>query len=471
MSDKVEGMTLPHKHFPNNAGHTSNNEIANFMIGKHFRVLTKEVTIAPPGALRGRLPKGHEYPFRQKLKVYDSPGDPFAPALSFLQHGEEIWCTGFANFAGQTWVQHLCDESKRGMSAGGVDSPKQEPFWGWVPMDLHGTRWLFCLEGVREATFDDLKSMNTRSMNLKTPNNPTGEKHPLGPVEEGQNAAAEELLRAELLQAHREAELLAPPGYDFGNLFALVLRGKVASYKVFETADSLCCLCEWPEAPFHCLLLPKQASSGVEDLSEAAAAKVFKDLPKLVAAVQRASGAIGVKVTTSSSSQHLFASGPDGKVPPRRAVQHTHVHVVPCFEGDPAGLARAYGGGAELLRSMTSMPPAAPAEAAAPSVKSSTVMSTAANDYSHYQDVFDKENEGGEKNKNQYQNEGEKPEGIAASLFGSPEISPKEQAAPSGNNKKANPQESKGGGFEAGRRLSAAEAEHTLMRLLGEFHA
>jgi len=41
----------------------------------------------------------------------------------------------YRNFAGQTWVQHLVDESKRGLYKG--DEPK-EPYLAWSPQDLAG---------------------------------------------------------------------------------------------------------------------------------------------------------------------------------------------------------------------------------------------------------------------------------------------------------------------------------------------
>lgn len=241
----------------------------------------------------------------------------------------------------------------------------------------------------------------------------------------------------------REVELLEPPGYDHGNLYAQILSGKIPSYAVFETDAALCMLYEWPEAPFHCLLLPKAASRGVDDLSEAAAAGTFRLLPRLVAAVLRASGAGGVQVTTSSSAGQgggafggafggVVARGGPGGVP-RRFVPHTAVHVVPCFEGDAEGLARAHGGLPELLQAMTA-PAATKATSSEGDSDCDTDTSTGGDEGG---DVRADEDGGGE---------------------GGGGATPSSTTVPS----------PPGSSFEAGRRLTPAEAEYTLMRLQRE---
>lgn len=59
----------------------------------------------------------------------------------------------FKDFAGQTWVQHVVDESKQGLyltSSSDEDNDDknklpQPPYVGWSSMDYGGARWLKCL--------------------------------------------------------------------------------------------------------------------------------------------------------------------------------------------------------------------------------------------------------------------------------------------------------------------------------------
>jgi len=218
------------------------------------------------------------------LKVYGEAGDPYGEVLSFLRHGDEIACTGYRNFAGQTWVQHLVDESKRGLYKG--DAPK-EPYLAWSPQDLSGSRWLLPMD-VAVAT----------SLAKNT-------------------ASASEMLKEPL------------KGYDKDNLFAKIIRGEISSYKVFETESAYALLDAFPAARFHCLLLPKAASVDLIDLDATTAVAFLRELPRLAAAVKAASGAPAVQVVSNAG----VAAG--------QAVMHTHFHVVPRFGGEPPGLQSA----------------------------------------------------------------------------------------------------------------------------------
>eukprot|EP00614_Pseudopedinella_elastica_P010715 CAMPEP_0172601238 /NCGR_PEP_ID=MMETSP1068-20121228/21403_1 /TAXON_ID=35684 /ORGANISM="Pseudopedinella elastica, Strain CCMP716" /LENGTH=98 /DNA_ID=CAMNT_0013402159 /DNA_START=202 /DNA_END=494 /DNA_ORIENTATION=- len=79
----------------------------------------------------------------------------------------------------------------------------------------------------------------------------------------------------------------------------------------------------FPVARFHCLLLPKVASIDTTDLSPEAAEGFLKELPKLAAAVKKASGAPAVKILNNCG------------VEAGQIVFHTHFHVIPRFaKGD-----------------------------------------------------------------------------------------------------------------------------------------
>lgn len=119
------------------------------------------------------------------------------------------------------------------------------------------------------------------------------------------------------------AELLEqsfPEGYDPNNLFAKILRGEIPSHKVYETEHAFAILDAFPVARYHCLLLPKVASCNVGDLNVENAAGFLKELPRLVAAVKKASGAPSVKVISNAGAEA-------GQI-----IFHTHFHVIPRFK-------------------------------------------------------------------------------------------------------------------------------------------
>mmetsp|Transcript_64847 Transcript_64847/g.130379 ORF Transcript_64847/g.130379 Transcript_64847/m.130379 type:complete len:157 (-) Transcript_64847:359-829(-) len=110
-----------------------------------------------------------------------------------------------------------------------------------------------------------------------------------------------------------------PDGYDHDNLFAKIIRGEIPSHKVFETEHAVAILDAFPVARFHCLILPKAPSIDVGDLPSDVAAAYLAELPKLVTAVKKASGAPGVKVVSNAGA----AAG--------QVVFHTHFHVIPRY--------------------------------------------------------------------------------------------------------------------------------------------
>lgn len=280
-------MSLPSRQLSRVHGDT-------FALGKKFRVVAPTVKEATQNSEA----------VYALLKVYGEPGNPYAPIESYLRPNDEIRCTGFKNFNGQTWVMFLCDESKAGVYL--ADAPR-EPYWAWAPQDLLGKRWLMCLDA---RTLADAVA-----------------------VEPGSLVPPSEVLSTSqgVLQE-----------YDGDNLYAKILRGDIASYKVLETDYALAMLYEFPEAPFHVVLVPKAPSMGADDLDKAQAAGVFKELPRLMAAVRRASGAAGVRATTE-------AGPPCGL--PKRWVPHTQIHIVPVHdeasgpEGGPTATAGVKAGG------------------------------------------------------------------------------------------------------------------------------
>lgn len=109
--------------------------------------------------------------------------------------------------------------------------------------------------------------------------------------------------------------------YDPNNVFARILRGELPSETVYEDEATRVIMDIMPRGPGHALVIPKAASRNILDIAEADLAAVTRTVQKVARAARDAFGADGVTV------QH-FVEGAGGQV-----VFHTHVHVIPRFEG------------------------------------------------------------------------------------------------------------------------------------------
>ncbi|OQS00759.1 HIT domain-containing protein [Achlya hypogyna] len=116
---------------------------------------------------------------------------------------------------------------------------------------------------------------------------------------------------------------MASPAYDRNNVFAKIIRGEIPCYKVFETEHVLAILDAFPCTAGHCLLIPKaEGYATILDMPPALAAQLFQELPRLAKAVQDAFQCDGINIVQNNG-------GAAGQV-----VFHTHIHVIPRYEGD-----------------------------------------------------------------------------------------------------------------------------------------
>jgi histidine triad (HIT) family protein len=118
--------------------------------------------------------------------------------------------------------------------------------------------------------------------------------------------------------------------YDPQNIFAKILRGEIPSTKVFEDDTILVMMDVFPQSRGHTLVLPKAASRNLLDADAEAMAKVAPYLPRLAAAVKRATKADGIRLMQ-------FNEAPAGQT-----VFHLHFHLIPIYEGEEMG---RHGGG------------------------------------------------------------------------------------------------------------------------------
>ena len=109
--------------------------------------------------------------------------------------------------------------------------------------------------------------------------------------------------------------------YDPENVFAKILRGEMASERVYEDAHTIAIMDIMPRADGHVLVMPKNPSRNILDISDDDLAATIVAVRTLSQAVKAAFAADGVTV------QH-FSEPAGGQV-----VFHTHFHVLPRHRG------------------------------------------------------------------------------------------------------------------------------------------
>ena len=109
--------------------------------------------------------------------------------------------------------------------------------------------------------------------------------------------------------------------YDDQNVFAKILRGEMPCTKVYEDDKTLAFMDIMPRADGHALVIPKAPSRNLLDIDPDDLAAVAKTVQRVARAVKTAFGAEGLTV-------QQFNEPAGGQI-----VFHTHVHILPRFEG------------------------------------------------------------------------------------------------------------------------------------------
>ncbi len=104
-------------------------------------------------------------------------------------------------------------------------------------------------------------------------------------------------------------------------IFSKIIRGEIPAQKIYEDEAVVVIMDIAPLAEGHCLVIPKEPAETLADLSDDAAAAVGRVLPRVVRAVQRATGVEACNVLQNNGK----AAGQE--------VMHVHFHVIP----KPAG--------------------------------------------------------------------------------------------------------------------------------------
>jgi histidine triad (HIT) family protein len=110
-------------------------------------------------------------------------------------------------------------------------------------------------------------------------------------------------------------------GYDDQNVFAKILRGEMPAHKVYEDEHTLAILDIMPRGNGHALVLPKAPSRNLFDIAPDDLTRLMVTVRKVARAAKEAFAADGITI-------QQFNETAGGQV-----IFHTHVHVLPRFEG------------------------------------------------------------------------------------------------------------------------------------------
>jgi histidine triad (HIT) family protein len=110
--------------------------------------------------------------------------------------------------------------------------------------------------------------------------------------------------------------------YDPGNIFALMLEGKIPCHKVYEDEVALAFMDIFPQASGHVLVIPKTPARNMLDFPADRWGAYMQRVQTVASGVRRALRADGLSVMQFNGS----AGG--------QTVFHLHFHIIPRREGD-----------------------------------------------------------------------------------------------------------------------------------------
>lgn len=113
--------------------------------------------------------------------------------------------------------------------------------------------------------------------------------------------------------------------YDDQNIFAKILRGEMPCAKVYEDGGTLVILDAFPQSKGHCLVIPRNPSVNLLGVAAKDIGRLFGTVQRVAAAVEKALKPDGIVITQ-------FNGAPAGQT-----VFHTHVHIIPRYDGETLG--------------------------------------------------------------------------------------------------------------------------------------
>lgn len=109
--------------------------------------------------------------------------------------------------------------------------------------------------------------------------------------------------------------------YDNDNIFAKILRGEAAAFKVYETDHALAFMDIMPQVPGHTLVIPKDRAEGLHDVDPVILGATIRVVQTVADAVKHAFEAPGIMIAQLNGP----AAG--------QTVFHMHFHIMPRFRG------------------------------------------------------------------------------------------------------------------------------------------
>lgn len=112
------------------------------------------------------------------------------------------------------------------------------------------------------------------------------------------------------------------------SIFSKIIRGEIPAHRIYEDEHVIAIMDINPLVEGHCLVIPKEPAESMAELSDTAAAGLGRVLPRVVRAVQKATGAAACNILQNNGAQ----AGQE--------VMHVHVHVIP--KTDSGGLQKEW---------------------------------------------------------------------------------------------------------------------------------
>ncbi len=124
--------------------------------------------------------------------------------------------------------------------------------------------------------------------------------------------------------------------YDENNVFARILRGEIPSARIWENEHIVAFMDAFPQAPGHCLVVPKEKARNLLDASPESLARVMAATQRIARAAVDALDAEGVRIVQFNGA----AAG--------QTVPHLHIHIIPMHSGQALGKHGGGGGSADM---------------------------------------------------------------------------------------------------------------------------
>ncbi len=105
-------------------------------------------------------------------------------------------------------------------------------------------------------------------------------------------------------------------------IFCKIIRGQIASVKIYEDDETLAFMDVHPNTRGHALVIPKDHFENIYGLPAETAARVMITVQKIAVALKNAVDADGINIVINNES----AAG--------QIIWHSHTHIIPRFNGD-----------------------------------------------------------------------------------------------------------------------------------------